>query len=139
MIFTMFRGMTGWRRVLALSLHLVMVFSLYFTIVVAVDNYVLPSRIGRPDMVWPFFAIAVLAALLIASLVRRVSFVWPSLAMATAFAFILESFRLFTGEVYPDHRKLDVWAGAACFAIYFVLFWVSQRLAIRYKKMSAQN
>ena len=139
MIFTMFRGMTGWRRVLALSLHLVMVFSLYFTIVVAVDNYVLPSRIGHPDMVWPFFAIAVLAALLIALLVRRVSFVWPTLAMATALAFMLESFRLFEGEVYPDHRKLDLWAGAACIAIYFVLFLVSQRLVIRYKKMSAQN
>lgn len=139
MIYTMFSGMMGWRRVLVVLLQLLMFFGLGLSMDGEIDNYLVPARIANPGIVWHFVAIAVLAAVLTAWLTRTISSVWPTLLMATAFVFMLQSFRLFTGEEYPDHRTFGLWVGAVCLAVYFVLFGLAQRMAARYKKISTPS
>ena len=134
MIFAMFSAMTGWRRLLVTVLHLVMFFGLYLSMGFKLDSYLLPSQTGSPELVWWLFAVAFFETALIAWLTRTVSFVWPTLLLTMSFVFMIESFRLFSGELYPEHRTLGAWVDVGCVAIYFVLFWFVQRLAVRYKE-----
>jgi 1,4-dihydroxy-2-naphthoate octaprenyltransferase len=136
-MFKIFSENSGWRRVLAESLQFVMYFGLVLSLASEVDNYLLPSRVGHPETIWHFIAIALVSGILIAWITRTLSFVWPTLLFATSIVFLIQSFKLFEGEEFPEHRTLDALAGVGCIGIYFGLFWLMRRLVERGKKTSA--
>jgi hypothetical protein len=129
MIESMYQGTTGWWRKLVLLLDFVMLASLAFFLIAELDNYLPPPRIFHTNAVWPYFALAMLATVLIALLSRTVSFVWPNIAMAVAVPFLILSYRLFLGSVYPDHPNLDVVAGVVCIVVWWILMRLANRLA----------
>jgi hypothetical protein len=136
-MFKIFAEITGWRRALVEPLQIVMYFGLLLAMGRAVDNFLLSARAGHPEPVWHFVVIALVATILIAWITRSVSFVWPTFLFAISIVFMIQSFRLFEGEEFPEHRTLDALAGVGCIAIYFILFRLLQRSVERGKRTSS--